>query len=122
MRPSDTIFQGQESLPTWTVTLVRELNAREVQTPSHLLTSIAALDEVVATARSVAGGRQIQDADRVSLQKDVSTSLDSLGPAVQRSGGAILRAFQTHDLRKLPQLLADVDGASRLRSSVTTVI
>ena len=77
----------------------------------------------MATARSVAGGRsQIREADRLSLGKDVSASLKSLGPAVQKFGGAVLRAFQSDDLRRLPQLLADVDGARRARSSAKALI
>jgi hypothetical protein len=81
------------------------------------------LDEVMATARSVASGHsQIHEADRVSLQKDVSASLKSLGPAVQKVSGAVLRAFQSDDLHRLPRLLADVDGARRARSSAKALI
>ena len=48
----------------------------------------------MATARSVAGRRsQIREADRLSLGKDVSASLKSFGPAVQKVSGAVLRAF-----------------------------
>ena len=96
---------------------------RRKEASPHLLTPLAALDEVMATARSVAGGRgQIREADRLSLEKDVSASLKSLGPAVQKVSGAVLRAFQSDDLRRLPQLLADVDGARRARSSAKALI
>ena len=123
MRPGDAVFQGHEGLPTWTVTLIRELGRGGKEASPHLLTPLAALDEVIATARSVAGGRsQISEADRVSLGKDVSASLKSLGPAVQKVSSAVLRAFQSDDLRRLPQLLADVDGARRARSSAKTMI
>jgi hypothetical protein len=123
MRPGDAVFQGQEGLPTWAVTLIRELGRGGKETSPHLLTPLAALDEVMGMARSVAGGRsQIREADRVSLGKDVSASLKSLGPAVQKVSGAVLRAFQSDDLRRLPQLLADVDGARRARSSTKALI
>ena len=123
MRPGDTVFEGQDTLPTWAITLVRELVGGGKEAPPHLLTALAALDEVVATARSVAAGRgQMRESDRLSLQKDLSASLKNLGPAVQKVSGAVLRAFQSDDLSKLPQLLADVDGARRLRSSAKALI
>lgn len=123
MRPGDAVFQGQEGLPTWAVTLIRELRRGGKEASPHLLTPLAALDEVIATASSVASGRsQIREADRVSLGKDVSASLKSLGPVVQKVSGAVLCAFQSDDLRRLPQLLADVDGARRARSSAKALI
>lgn len=123
MRPGDAVFQGQEGLPTWAVTLIRELRRGGKEASPHLLTPLAALDEVIATASSVASGRsQIREADRVSLGKDVSASLKSLGPVVQKVSGAVLCAFQSDDLRRLPQLLVDVDGARRARSSAKALI
>jgi hypothetical protein len=123
VRPGDAVFQGQAGLPTWAVTLIRELGRGGKEASPHLLTPLTALDEVMATARSVADGRnQIREADRISLGKDVSASLKSLGPAVQKVSGAVLRAFQSDDLRRLPELLADVDGARRARSSAKALI
>jgi hypothetical protein len=84
----------------------------------HLLTPLAALDEVVATTTSVIEGRgDISDADRRSLGHDVATSLRSLGPGVQVATAAVLRAFQSTEVGPLARLLTDVEGAQRLRSA-----
>ena len=101
MRPGDTVFRGHDALPTWAITLIRELVSGGKEASPHLLTPIAALDEVIATARSVADGRgQIHESDRLSLAKDVSASLKDLGPTVQKVSGAVLRAFQSDGFAK----------------------
>jgi hypothetical protein len=118
VRPRDTIFAGQELLPTWVATLYRELNGAGEQAPPHVLTPLAALDEVVVTATSLIEGRgDIPEADRLSLSRDVSMSLRNLGPAVQIACAAVLRAFQSSELQKLARLLTDVEGARRALSA-----
>lgn len=123
MRPGDAMFRGQEGLPTWAVTLVRELISGAKEAPSRLLTPITALDELTATTTSVIRGRgHIYEPDRRSLAQDVSASLKNLGSSTQRATGAVLRAFQKDDLGKLHQFIADVDGARRLRTAANSLI
>jgi hypothetical protein len=118
MRPGDAIFLGQERLPTWGITLVRELTNGGKEVSPHVLTPLAALDELIVTAESVIGGRgQLHERDRRSLAQDVSASLKHLGPGSTAAVGAILRAFQSNDLKSLEHLIEDVDGARRLRGS-----
>src|ERR1035441_8916048 len=47
MRPGDAVFQGQEGLPTWVVTLIRELGRGGKEASPHLLTPLAALAEEI---------------------------------------------------------------------------
>jgi hypothetical protein len=117
------IFVGEERLPTWAATMVREFSGGGEEAPAHILTAIAALDEVVAVATSVLEGRgSISDADRTSVSRDASTSLKCLGKHVQDAARPIVRSFQSKDLPKLSDLLRDVDGARRLASSASHLI
>jgi hypothetical protein len=108
-------FQGQERLPLWAATLYRELGGGGEEAPATILTPLAALDEIVATASSFIEGRgDVPTSDRASLGQDVSASLRALGRSTARAVFAVLRSFQTDDLRALPRLLTDVEGARRL--------
>jgi hypothetical protein len=129
VRPSDAIFRGQDDLTTWTATLIRELGHGGREAPPHVLTAIAALDEVVATCNSVIGGRDgIRDDDVTSLKEDVYESLRGLGPATSTAARAILQSFQSGDLANLNKLLLpdkhgpSVSGAKHLRSSAKELI
>jgi hypothetical protein len=111
-------FQGQERLPMWASTLYRELGGGGEEAPATILTPLAALDEIVATASSLIEGRgDVPAADRASLGQDVSASLGALGRSTARAVVAVLRSFQSDDLGALPRLLTDVEGARRLVSS-----
>jgi hypothetical protein len=95
--------------------MYRELGSGGDEAPAHVLTPVAALDEVAATATSLIEGRgEIPEADRFSLGRDVSASLQNLGRTTQTVTAAVLRAFQSTELRVLPRLLTDVEGARRL--------
>ena len=129
VRPSDAIFRGQDDLTTWTATLIRELGHGGTEAPLHVLTAIAALDEVVATCNSVIGGRDgIRDDDVTSLKEDVYESLRGLGPATSTAARAILQSFQSGDLANLNKLVLpdkrgpSVSGAKHLRSSAKELI
>jgi hypothetical protein len=118
MRPRDTEFIGQDRLPVWAATLYRELGGGGNEAPAGVLTPLAALDEIVATATSLIEGRgDIPEADRLSLGRDVSASLKNLGRSTQKQIAAVLRPFQSTDLAPLPRLLTDVEGARRLLSA-----
>jgi hypothetical protein len=118
MRPRDSTFLGQERLPVWAATLTRELAGGGDEAPPAILTPLAALDEIVATASSLIEGRgDVPSGDRASLGQDVSASLSALGTATTQAVVAVLRSFQARDLRPLPQLLADIEGARRLVSA-----
>src|SRR5438552_2538263 len=106
MRPADLTFRGQNDLPLWLATLRRELRSGGEEAPSHILTALSALDEVVATASSLIEGRgNISRADRHSLREDVELALNRLGPRTLRSAQPLLRAFKSSELGRLEALL-----------------
>ena len=118
IRPRDSQFRGQERLPIWAATLYREPGGGGEEAPPEILAPVSALDEVIATANSFIEGRgEIASADRTSLGRDVSTSLQNLGRKTQSAIATVLRPFQSTDLAPLPRLLTDVEGARRLLSA-----
>jgi hypothetical protein len=116
-------FQGEARLPLWAATLYRELGGGGEEAAATILTPLAALDEVVATAKSLIEGRgDVPAADRASLGQDLSASLRALGPSTAREVAAVLRSFQSDELRVLPRLLTDVEGARRLVSAARLLV
>ena len=106
----------------WAATLHRELAGGGEQAPPVVLPALAVLDEIDVTTTSLIEGRgDIPEADRTSLGRDVSASLRHLGTATSAAVAPVLRQFQTDDVRPLPRLLTDVDGARRLRSAARLV-
>src|SRR4051812_29658872 len=119
MRPRDTQFQGQETVPGWLLTLARQLGGAGEGSPQEILGPLAALDETSEVARSIGEGRGwISEADRRSLQTDLTRALAELGDDLSASCAAVLAAFRSNDLPQLRRLLEDSEGARLLAVAV----
>jgi hypothetical protein len=109
-------------LPTWLRALAQELRG-DAKAPVHVLTPLAALDELVTTASSLVGGRDyVSKPDRTSMREDIQLALDRLGTSTSNLVKPLLRDFQANDLRRLHDLLSDVEGARRARAGAEAVI
>jgi hypothetical protein len=94
-------------LPEWLRALQQAISDKEAESPVHVLPPIAAMDELISLAASAPPEAP---EDRLSLQKDVTESLDSLGPDLRVEMGTALRDFRRDTVSRLPELLAAAEG------------
>lgn len=122
MRPRDSIFRGQESLPCWAAALVRQLPDGGAQAPAGVLSPITVLGELIVITRSVIAGRRPPNGDdRESLKLDLLGALGSLGPASRELHEVALNDFRKQAGR-LGALLNDGAGAHALRASAEVLL
>ena len=122
MKPCDTTFAGESSIPGWLATLARQLREGGAQAPPETLSPASTLQELLAITGSMATGHGTpKDEDRKSLKADIFASLASLG-----SASAALHKTAIGDFRKqverLPALLDDLAGAQGLRAHARVLL
>ena len=122
MKPSDTSFLGESSIPGWLATLARQLRDGGAQAPPETLSPVSLLQELLAITGSMASGHSApRGEDPKSLKADILASLGSLGPV-----SATLHKTAVGDFRKqverLPALLADLAGAQSLRAHARVLL
>jgi hypothetical protein len=122
MRPNDLSFAGEDTLPLWLATLVRQLEDGGAQAPPEQLSPVTALQELLAvTGAMIAGHRAPYPDDRTSLRDDVLRSFDVLGPmstALHRTASGDFRQL----VARLKDLLDDVAGAHVIRAAANVLL
>jgi hypothetical protein len=122
MRPSDISFVGEDTLPVWLATLVRQLQEGGAQAPLEQLSPVTALEELLAvTGAMVVGHGAPYPDDRTSLKDDLLRSFDALGPAstaLHRTASGDFRQLAA----RLKDLLDDIAGAHVLRAAAKVLL
>jgi hypothetical protein len=115
-------FRGEETLPVWLATVVRQLRDGGAQAPPEQLSPVTALEELLAvTGAMIAGHGAPYPDDRASLKDDVLRSFDALGPtstALHRTASGDFRQLAA----RLKDLLDDVAGAHVLRAAASAML
>ena len=115
-------FAGEDTLPVWLATLVRQLQDGGAQAPPEQLSPVTALEELLTVTGAMIAGHDAPYADdRASLKDDVLRSFEALGPA-----SAALHRTASGDFRqlaaRLDKLLDDVAGAHVLRAAANVLL
>jgi hypothetical protein len=115
-------FRGEDTLPVWLATVVRQLQDGGAQAPPEQLSPVTALEELLAvTGAMIAGHGAPYPDDRASLRDDVLRSFDALGQA-----SAALHRTASGDFRqlaaRLKDLLDDVAGAHVLPAAANVLL
>lgn len=84
MRPSDLTFRGEETLPVWAATLVRQLASGGSGAPPDVLSPVPLVEEVISIIDGLTQGHEpAQRADLCSLRDDLMLALEQLGSATK---------------------------------------
>jgi hypothetical protein len=95
MRPSDLTFSGEETLPQWAATLVRQLGDGGGSAPPDVLSPVPLLEEVVSIIDGMTRGHEPpQPADRKSLRDELMLACASLGPTTEALHATTLKNFR----------------------------
>lgn len=114
VRPSQMWFLGQERLPGWAATLVRQLRGSGAGADPELLSPVPLLDEVIAICDGKRRGYDLpRQEDRASLGADLTLALLSLGPATAKTNATKLNrlANAAPKMRDMGSLQSWVDIA-----------
>lgn len=107
VKPHDHFLNSPVELPEWLRALQQAISDKEAESPIHVLPPIAVMDELISLAASAPPEAP---EDRLSFQRDVTESLDSLGPDLQVEMRTALHDFRRDTVSRLPELLAAAEG------------
>jgi hypothetical protein len=109
-------------LPDWLVTLAMELERGGDQASSATTGLVAAISDLETLAGSISAGHEVKArTDRESVRNDLRLALESVGPNVAAAARPII-ADLNKDLARLPEFLAEPNGAVILRASTQAIL